>query len=100
MTKRLYIETVGCQMNLLDSEMVVASLRNEGYELTVNLADQTITKADGEVIEFAMDEYKKHCLVNGLDEIGVTLQESEAIKSFENVWRDKSPWYFTLGAAD
>ncbi|MCR9119760.1 MAG: tRNA (N6-isopentenyl adenosine(37)-C2)-methylthiotransferase MiaB, partial [bacterium] len=38
MTKRLYIETVGCQMNMLDSEMVVASLRKQGYELTTEVA--------------------------------------------------------------
>ncbi|MEO1973485.1 MAG: tRNA (N6-isopentenyl adenosine(37)-C2)-methylthiotransferase MiaB, partial [Pirellulaceae bacterium] len=38
-TKRVYIETVGCQMNLLDSEMVVASLRKNGYELTVDPQD-------------------------------------------------------------
>src|SRR5438874_9304927 len=39
MTKRLYIETVGCQMNMLDSEMVVASLRKKGYELTDQVAN-------------------------------------------------------------
>ena len=39
MTKKLYIETVGCQMNMLDSELVVASLRKEGYELTSSKGD-------------------------------------------------------------
>ena len=39
MTKRLYIETVGCQMNVLDSELVVGSLRRQGYELTLNATD-------------------------------------------------------------
>ncbi|MEX2129922.1 MAG: 3-isopropylmalate dehydratase small subunit, partial [Pseudohongiellaceae bacterium] len=48
---------------------------NEGYQLTVDLPSQKITTPDGEQIDFSVDEYKKHCLLNGLDEIGVTLQD-------------------------
>ncbi|MEZ5491843.1 MAG: 3-isopropylmalate dehydratase small subunit [Gammaproteobacteria bacterium] len=68
--------------------------QTEGYSLKVDLAGQTITTPTGEVITFEVDEYKKHCLLNGLDEIGVTLQDAEAIKAFEDQWRTRSPWYF------
>lgn len=67
----------------------------EGYELTVDLPAQTITTPAGEVIPFEVDEYRKHCLLNGLDEIGVTLQDADAIRAFEQQWRQRSPWYFT-----
>ena len=66
----------------------------EGYALTVDLTAQTISTPAGEVIAFEIDEYKKHCLLNGLDEIGVTLQDAETIREFEQRWRQRSPWYF------
>ena len=65
-----------------------------GYSLTVDLPAQTITTPGGVVIPFEVDEYKKHCLLNGLDEIGVTLQEAVAIKDFETRWKAAAPWYF------
>lgn len=67
---------------------------SEGYALKVDLPVQTITTPGGEVIPFEIDEYKKHCLLNGLDEIGVTLQDAEAIRQFESGWREQAPWYF------
>lgn len=67
----------------------------EGYSLTVDLAAQTITTPEGERIKFEIDSYKKHCLLNGLDEIGVTLQQAEQIQAFEDEWRMRSPWYFS-----
>jgi 3-isopropylmalate/(R)-2-methylmalate dehydratase small subunit len=82
------------------SEMFEAVEAEEGYQLSVSLPDQTVTTSDGKVIEFDVDEYKKDCLLNGLDEIGVTLQEAQKIRNFEDTWRKNSPWYFTLGAAD
>lgn len=66
----------------------------QGYALTVDLPAQTITTPSGEVIPFSVDEYKKHCLLNGLDEIGVTLQDADTIRQFEQQWRQRSPWYF------
>jgi len=73
---------------------------NRGYSLTVDLSTEAITTPTGAVIPFTIDEYQKHSLLKGLDEIGVTLQEAESIENFEAKWRDQSPWYFTLGAAD
>lgn len=56
---------------------------NPGYELTVDLQAQTVTRPDGKTYRFELDEFRKHCLVNGLDDIGLTLQDHEAIATFE-----------------
>ncbi|ALO46503.1 3-isopropylmalate dehydratase small subunit [Pseudohongiella spirulinae] len=66
----------------------------EGYQLTVDLPAQTINKPDGSTIAFEVDGFRKHCLLNGLDDIGLTLEDADAIAAFETQWRDKSPWYF------
>ena len=66
----------------------------EGYQLTIDLPAQTITKPDGSTIAFEVDGFRKHCLLNGLDDIGLTLEDADAIAAFETQWRDKSPWYF------
>ena len=67
---------------------------NEGYQLDVDLAAQTITKADGSVIKFDIDEFRKHCLINGLDDIGMTLQHVDDIKAYEEKRQAKAPWLF------
>jgi 3-isopropylmalate/(R)-2-methylmalate dehydratase small subunit len=68
---------------------------NEGYELEIDLQQQTINKPDGSKIPFTVDEFRKHCLLNGLDDIGLTLEEADKIRSFEQNWRESAPWYFT-----
>jgi 3-isopropylmalate/(R)-2-methylmalate dehydratase small subunit len=65
-----------------------------GYQLRVDLPAQTITTPGGEVIPFAVDEFRKHCLINGLDEIGLTLQYSEEIRAYEAHRRQEAPWLF------
>ena len=72
---------------------------NEGYELEVDLEQQAILKPDGSKIEFSVDAFRKNCLLNGLDDIGLTLEESETIRSFEESWRNSAPWYFTTASA-
>ncbi|MHC8293062.1 3-isopropylmalate dehydratase small subunit [Pseudomonas sp. LB3P58] len=67
---------------------------NPGYELTVDLQAQTVTRPDGKVYNFELDEFRKHCLVNGLDDIGLTLQDHEAIAAFEAKHRASQPWLF------
>jgi 3-isopropylmalate/(R)-2-methylmalate dehydratase small subunit len=67
---------------------------NPGYELTVDLQAQTVTRPDGKVYSFELDEFRKHCLVNGLDDIGLTLQDHEAIATFEGKHRASQPWLF------
>lgn len=55
----------------------------EGYQLTINLPEQKIVKPDGSAIPFEVDAFKKHCLINGLDQIGLTLQHEEKITAYE-----------------
>ncbi len=67
----------------------------EGYRLAVNLEDQTVTTPSGEIYTFDVDSFRKHCLLNGLDEIGLTLQYADKIKIFEEKRRMEQPWLFT-----
>ena len=67
---------------------------NPGYELKIDLQAQTVTRPDGKVYSFELDEFRKHCLVNGLDDIGLTLQDHEAIAAFEAKHRASQPWLF------
>ena len=67
---------------------------NEGYQLLVNLEQQSITLPDGTSLNFEIDAFYKQCLLEGLDEIGLTLQDAETISSFEQQWRKDSPWLF------
>ena len=66
-----------------------------GYSLTIDLITQTIKKPDGSPIAFKVDSFRKDCLLNGLDDIGITLKDADAISRFENNWRQQAPWYFT-----
>jgi len=68
----------------------------EGYALEIDLESQQVRKPDGTALSFEVDAFRKHCLLNGLDDIGLTLEDSEKIAQFETSWREKSPWYFTL----
>tara|TARA_B110000495_G_scaffold174650_1_gene164876 strand:- start:1317 stop:1964 length:648 start_codon:yes stop_codon:yes gene_type:complete len=66
----------------------------EGYELDVNLVNQTVTSDSGEVFSFALDQFRKQCLLQGLDEIGLTLIQAEKIRQYE-VEREKAhPWVY------
>ncbi|MFA5626614.1 MAG: 3-isopropylmalate dehydratase small subunit [Thiohalomonadaceae bacterium] len=67
---------------------------NEGYQLEVDLPAQTITTPSGEVIPFEVDAFRKHCLLNGLDDIGLTLQHVDEIKAYEQRRREETPWLF------
>ena len=68
----------------------------EGYALEIDLESQQVRKPDGTALAFEVDAFRKHCLLNGLDDIGLTLEDSDKIAQFETSWREKSPWYFTL----
>ena len=78
-------------------EAVVAQLFDEvlafpGYSLTVDLERQVIVKPQGEEIPFEVQAFRKYCLLNGLDDIGLTLRQSEKIKAFENQRLATKPW--------
>ena len=65
-----------------------------GYRLTVDLGAQTVTTPNGAVHRFDIDAFQKHCLLNGLDDIGLTLQHAEEIRAFEARRRQEAPWLF------
>lgn len=66
----------------------------EGYQLTIDLANQQIIKPNGDKIPFDVDEFRKHCLLNGLDDIGITLQDADVIRAYESKRRQEAPWLF------
>ena len=70
------------------------ALATEGYRLAVDLQAQTVTTPAGEVIGFEVDGERKHRLMNGLDDIGLTLQYTEQIKAYEAKRRVEAGWLF------
>ncbi len=66
----------------------------DGYALAVDLAAQIVTRPDGVQYRFDVDAFRKHCLLNGLDDIGLTLQHADAIRAFEARHRAAQPWVF------
>lgn len=66
----------------------------EGYQLTVDLARQVVVTPAGEEMAFEVDAFRKHCLLNGLDDIGLTLQHADEIKAYEARRRQEAPWLF------
>ena len=75
-------------------ELFTAVTANEGYRLTVDLAAQQIIRPDGAAIDFDVDAFRKHCLLNGLDDIGLTLQDADAIRAYEKARQQREPWLF------
>jgi 3-isopropylmalate/(R)-2-methylmalate dehydratase small subunit len=71
---------------------------NEGYQLDVDLEHQRVITPGDEILEFEVDAFRKHCLLNGLDDIGITLQDEDAIRSFEEKHRQQRPWLFRQSA--
>ncbi|MEE4663707.1 MULTISPECIES: 3-isopropylmalate dehydratase small subunit [Pseudomonas] len=65
-----------------------------GYQLTIDLQAQTVIRPDGKVLSFEIDAFRKHCLLNGLDDIGLTLMDADAIATFESRHRASQPWLF------
>ena len=81
-------------------EEIIESLFKEvaasvGFSLKVDLERQLIIPVNGNDIPFEVDEFRKHCLINGLDDIALTLENSNTIEQFEKGWREISPWYFS-----
>ncbi len=74
----------------VDALMSVAGSDNP--ELTVDLENQEIRAPNGVVIRFDIDPFRKHCLLEGLDNIGLTLQKLDRIEAFEKAYAEKFPW--------
>jgi 3-isopropylmalate/(R)-2-methylmalate dehydratase small subunit len=83
----------------LDSKIVDQLLREtqatQGYRLAVDLEQQTVTTPGGETFTFDIDPFRKHCMLNGFDDIGLTLEHADEIKAFEEKHRREQPWLFT-----
>lgn len=81
---------------VLPQEAVDALMRDAekgaNARLTVDLAAQTVTGADGTAYGFDIDPFRKHCLMNGLDDIGLTMEKAPAIDSFESAMAQARPW--------
>ncbi len=67
---------------------------HEGYRLTVDLGSQTVTTPSGETFSFEIDAFRRHCLLNGLDDIGLTLEHVTEIRAYEARRRNEAPWLF------
>jgi 3-isopropylmalate/(R)-2-methylmalate dehydratase small subunit len=65
-----------------------------GYKLTVDLENQVVITPGGESFRFDIDPFRKHCLLNGLDDIGLTLQHVDDIRAYELRRREEAPWLF------
>ncbi|MDE2117976.1 MAG: 3-isopropylmalate dehydratase small subunit, partial [Betaproteobacteria bacterium] len=82
----------------LDAEKVDALFKaveaNVGYRLKIDLEQQTISAPDGAIYKFEVEAFRKHCLLNGLDDIGLTLQHVGEIKAYEAKHRAEQPWLF------
>jgi 3-isopropylmalate/(R)-2-methylmalate dehydratase small subunit len=78
--------------------LFAAAAATPGYALQVDLAAQEVATPDGARHRFAIDEFRKHCLLNGLDEIGLTLEHRAEIAAYEERRRRAAPWLFTTPA--
>jgi 3-isopropylmalate/(R)-2-methylmalate dehydratase small subunit len=69
---------------------------DEGYKLTIDLNAQVVKTPNGESFAFEVEEFRKHCLLNGLDDIGLTLEHADAIRAYEAKKRIEAPWLFDV----
>jgi 3-isopropylmalate/(R)-2-methylmalate dehydratase small subunit len=65
-----------------------------GYQLTIDLPAQAVIRPDGKGIPFQVDAFRKECLLNGWDDIGLTLRHADKIRAFEEKRRIEQPWLF------
>lgn len=75
-------------------QLFVECAASEGYQLTIDLNAQEVRTPSGQVFHFEVDPFRKHCLLNGLDDIGLTLQDAELIKAFEQRTSKTRPWVY------
>ena len=75
-------------------ELFKAVAAHAGYKLKIDLERQTIIAPDGAVYKFEVEAFRKHCLLNGLDDIGLTLQHVDEIKTYEEKHRVAQPWLY------
>ncbi|UDL03264.1 3-isopropylmalate dehydratase small subunit [Marinobacter sp. CA1] len=71
--------------------------QQEGYQLAIDLEAKTVTTPGGDTFGFEVDDFRRHCLLNGLDDIGVTLEDADLIRDYESKRRQSAPWLFNTG---
>jgi 3-isopropylmalate/(R)-2-methylmalate dehydratase small subunit len=74
-------------------ELMDDAARGSNAVITIDLENQVITGPDGGSIAFEVDPFRKHCLLNGLDDIGLTMEKAEAIDAFESAMHARQPWH-------
>ena len=77
------------------AELFEQVLAQPGYQLNVDLQAQTVTRPDGKVLHFVVDAFRKECMLQGLDEIGLTLQQRRDVTNYEQRRRNEAPWLFS-----
>ncbi|WML86417.1 3-isopropylmalate dehydratase small subunit [Thiothrix subterranea] len=75
-------------------QLFVEAQATTGYQLTVNLEAQQVVTPSGAAFAFSIDEFRKYCLLNGLDDIGLTLQHADDIRAYEAKRKQTAPWLF------
>ncbi|MDX8395472.1 MAG: 3-isopropylmalate dehydratase small subunit [Mariprofundaceae bacterium] len=86
----LPIVLTGAEMDVL----FAACAESEGYQLNINLEKQEVITPSGAILSFEVDAFRKHCLINGLDDIGLTLQQTDDICIYENKRKQEAAWLF------
>ena len=81
------------EANIVDI-LFAETLATPGYRLAIDLERQQVIRPDGGELPFAVDAFRKHCLLQGLDEIGLTLEHAAEIRAFEQRHRRAHPWLF------
>nr|MDA3903739.1 3-isopropylmalate dehydratase small subunit [Desulfuromusa sp.] len=76
------------------AELFTSVAASPGYSLKVDLETQNLTLPQGESLSFEIDPFRKHCLLNGLDDIGLTLEKVSQIRAYENRRKQEVPWLF------
>jgi 3-isopropylmalate/(R)-2-methylmalate dehydratase small subunit len=79
------------ESNIVDS-LFAAVAAAEGFALTIDLSAQTVRDATGRAWGFEVDAFRKHCLLHGLDDIGLSLQQADQIRAFETQHHARMPW--------
>ncbi|MFY0664064.1 MAG: 3-isopropylmalate dehydratase small subunit [Natronospirillum sp.] len=76
------------------AQLFAAMYAEPGFELTVDLPAQEVRTSTGQSWSFDIDSFRKHCLVNGLDDIGLTLERADTIRAYEEKRKAEAPWLF------
>ena len=84
-----------CVPAAVTDRMFVDCAATEGYRLKIDLEAQTVSEPDGTSHAFEVDAFRKECLLNGWDEIGLTLQHADEIRAFEDKRKAAHPYYFS-----